>query len=486
MIVLFLLNYKNKQTPEYAPAEEQVESIIKSVRECIDKHEPEKVKPVSESTNDWITYKFKNAITRRNTLFEKWINNPSTENQEKYKTIGNKVSALIREAKKEVNYRKIGKDPSARCIYRTLKAINCNQESSPPVIDPDIMLEFFVSIGLMLSSMLPVVDIYINITRVSKTMFLQPTDHWEVAKTLKQMKNKKSYSLDGINIEILKCCSPVIEPAKAAAFSKCIEERTFPKCLKIPKVIPVFKKGDKRKPENYQPISLLSPISKVLEQLLQPRMIKFCEKNSIISGNQYGFRSKRSCIDAIVSITEFIRTEIDRKFLGQACIIDLQKAFDTLDHNILLEKMEKYGYRGPIHDMMKSYLSDRWQYVDMNGEETNQKRITTGVPQGSILGSFIFLLYINNLDTSSRNSKVSMFADDTTIFNAKKNVSFTMQPETDLISDWMTNNKLTINTNKCEVMCFGSGNPAPLKIKDTPIQCKINCKYLGLHVDKWL
>ena len=145
--------------------------------------------------------------------------------------------------------------------------------------------------------------------------------------------------------------------------------------------------------------------------------------------------------------------------------------------------MGKYGYRGSIHDMMKSYLSDRWQYVDMNGKETNQKRITTGVPQGSILGPFLFLLYINNLDSSSGNSKESMFANDTTFM--QKNVSFTMQPGIDLISAWMTSNKLTINIDKCEVMCFGTGNPPPLTVEDTPIQCKISCKYLGLQVDKW-
>ena len=299
------------------------------------------MKPISESTNDWITNKIKNAITKRNTLFEKRINNPSTNNQEKYKTIRNKVSALIREAKKEVIYRKIGEDPSAKCIYRTLKAINCNQESSPPVIDPDIMNDFFVSIGPKLSSKLPVVDPNMNITRVSKTMFLQPTDQWEFAKILKQMKNKKSYGLDGISNEILNCCSPVIEPAIAAAFNECIEERTFPKCLKIVKVIPVFKKGYKRSPENYRPISLLTSRSKVFEKLFLSCKINFCEKNCIISGNQYGFRSNKSCMDAIVSITEFIRTEIDRKSLGQACFIDLQKAFDTFDHNILLQKMAK-------------------------------------------------------------------------------------------------------------------------------------------------
>ena len=197
------------------------------------------------------------------------------------------------------------------------------------------MNDFFVSIGPMLSSKLPVVDPNINITRVTKTMFLQPTDQWEVAKILKQMKNKKIYGLNGISNEFLKCCWPVIEPAIAAAFNKCIEERTFPKCLKLAKIIPIFKKEDKRNPENYRPIGLLSSIKKVFEKLLRSRMIKFWEKNSIISGNQYGLRSKRSCIDAIVSITEFIRTEIDGKSLGQACFIDLQKKIDTLDRNIL-------------------------------------------------------------------------------------------------------------------------------------------------------
>ena len=152
------------------------------------------------------------------------------------------MSVLIREAKKEVNYRKIGRNPSAKCIYRTLKAIKCNQESSPLVIDPDIMNDLFVSIGPMLSSKLPVVDPNINLTRVSKTMFLQPTDQWEVAKFLKQMKNKKNCGLDGVSDEILKCCSPVIEPALAAAFNKCIEERTFPKRLENAKITPIFKK----------------------------------------------------------------------------------------------------------------------------------------------------------------------------------------------------------------------------------------------------
>ena len=192
-------------------------------------------------------------------MFEKWIKNPSTANQKKYEAIKNKVSALIKDAKKET-YRKIGKDPSAKSIYKKTKAIMCNQESSSPVIEPDFRNEFLVANGPLLSSKRPVDDTNINLPRVSKTMFQQPTVQWKVATYSKQMKNKKTYGLDGSSNEILKCCSPIIRPVLATAFNKCIEERTFPKWLKIAKVIPLFKKGDESKPENYLQIKLLSSI----------------------------------------------------------------------------------------------------------------------------------------------------------------------------------------------------------------------------------
>ena len=130
--------------------------------------------------------------------------------------------------------------------------------------------------------------------------------------------------------------------------------------------------------------------------------------------NQYGFRSKRSCADATASTTEFMRSEIGNKEPGQAYFIDLQKAFDTLDHSILFEKLERNGYKGPIHAMIKSYVSDRWQHVFRNGICSDNEQILIADPQGSILGPFLFLLYVNDLHTSSGDCKVTMFTDDTT------------------------------------------------------------------------
>ena len=139
-------------------------------------------------------------------------------------------------------------------------------------------------------------------------------------------------------------------------------EKSYPTCFKVAKVIPLHKKGDKSDPAKYRPISLLSSLGKLFEKLLHKRMVKFCEKEKILISTQNGFRTKRSCVDAISTVTEYIRTEIDGKSVGQICFIDLQKAFDTLDHNILLNKIEKYGFRGPIYHIVKRYFENRWQF----------------------------------------------------------------------------------------------------------------------------
>ena len=164
------------------------------------------------------------------------------------------------------------------------------------------------------------------------------------------MKCKKKVSEGDITNEIIKCCSPIVENYIAIAFNKCIHEKTYPKCFETAKVIPLHKKGDKTDPSNYRPISLLSSLGKVFEKLFHERMVKFCKEN-ILRNTQNGFREKRSCIDTINSVTEFMRNEIERKNKGQACFIDLQKAFDTLDYEILMIKLEKYGFRVTISEI---------------------------------------------------------------------------------------------------------------------------------------
>ena len=263
---------------------------------------------------------------------------------------------------------------------------------------------------------------------------MEPTGEFEVANVIKAMKNKKSCGMDGISSKILKCCSPVIERHLAFAFNKCIDEGVFPDIFKIAKVVPLFKKRDKKDPANYHPSSLLSSLSKVFEKILHNRMIRFTEKNDLICPMQFGFSNNMSCVDAIAAKTEFVRTEIDKKAQGQACLIDLKKAIDTLDHHILLKKLEDYGFRGKIFEILRDCLSHRRQYISHNGVFTEKLKIVSGVPQGSVLGQFLFLLYINDIHLCIGKCTMAMFADDTTVLGSNRKGLCSIQSDMDNLS----------------------------------------------------
>ena len=224
-------------------------------------------------------------------------------------------------------------------------------------------------------------------------MVIFPMDELEIGKIFPDLKNKKSHGHDSIGNQILKCCSLRVEPYLAVAFNRDIEKSKFPRAFKIAKIIPLFKKGDRAKFENYRPICLSSFLSKVVfEKLLYQRMPNFCKRNQLFASSQFGFRSEKSCADAIMLVTEYMRDAIDKNSSGQACFIDLQKAFDTLDHDISLIKMYEYGFRGEVNIFLRSYLSGRGQYISISVETTSCQKIDTGGPQGSILGPLLFLL----------------------------------------------------------------------------------------------
>ena len=186
----------------------------------------------------------------------------------------------------------------------------------------------------------------------------------------------------------------------------------FPSVLKTAKVVPVFKKDSKLDYSNYRPISLLSNIEKILEKLMYKRLYTFLNNNNIIYNLQFGFRQQYSTSHALINITEIIRKALDDGNIGCGVFVDLQKAFDTVDHQILLAKLSHYGIRGVSNDWFKSYLSNRSQYVSINGHDSGLAAINCGVPQGSVLGPLLFLLYINNLNQAIKFCKVHHFADD--------------------------------------------------------------------------
>ena len=265
-----------------------------------------------------------------------------------------------------------------------------------------------------------------------------------------------------------------------------------PSQLKIANVTPIFKAGDKHDCSNYRPISILPTLAKLLEKVVYIRIFDFISKHDILTPQQFGFRPKRSTYMAINQLYSNIAEKLDTKQHTVGIFLDLSKAFDTINHSILLNKLYSYGIRGLANDWIRNYLSERSQRVNFNNTLSSPAEISCGVPQGSILGPLLFLLYINDLPLSSKIPHFILFADDTNILFSNPDpiiLESLINTELKEISNWFKLNKLSLNIKKTNYMIFKnkhSNKPTiniDIKIDNTPIQQVETTKFLGLLID---
>ena len=215
--------------------------------------------------------------------------------------------------------------------------------------------------------------------------------------------------------------------------------------------MPIHKSKSKLECWNYRPISILPIFSKILDKLMNSRLVKFLTKNDIIYKHQYGFQENKSTSLAILELQSQLTNNIEKGLFSCRIFLDFSKAFDTVNHNILLKKLEHYGIRGIALSWFKSHLTDRKQVVIANGEISSEKAISCGVPQGSVLGPLLFLLYINDINNSSKEIDFRLFADDTSIFFADKKLEFIerhVNTQLAKVSEWLLANKLSLNVSK--------------------------------------
>ena len=326
-------------------------------------------------------------------------------------------------------------------------------------------------------------------------MYLFNTTEAEILETIKSLKNTNSTGYDDFSTKFLKISSSLVAKDLAKIFNLAINTGIYPDNLKIAKVIPIFKNGDQTSVNNFRPISILSPINKVFEKILYSRLIKYIDKSNILYKYQFGFRKKHSTEHALIELVDQIRSNIGGNKMTCGIFIDLSKAFDTVNHQILIDKLEHYGIRGKALEIFKSYLSNRKQYVQLENSKSQLRPISCGVPQGSVLGPLFFILFINDLYKCCPEGKVRLFADDTTIFFHNDNINDIVTTGKIImtkLTDWLKANKLTLNADKSSFTIFKSQRkivpnmPEKIDFLNQSIKRASHNKFLGIILDEHL
>lgn len=471
-------------------------------------------KQTKRVSKPWITKGIKRSISNRDNLLKRFLRTkgklrPVLYSQ--YKLFRNRIVDLIRQSKSSYYRRFFDNNlKNSKMIWSGINSLISSKSkkqnsnislnvdghlTSDKKLIADSFNNYFTQIAKKIKEKLPPTkksfrEFLDNPCRNS--FFLSPTTPEEVKNIIISLDTKKATGPFSIPRQLLHELPTEISSILSDIFNQSFKTGKFIQALKHVKVVPVFKnKGSPFEAGNYRPISLLSNVDKVLEKLVHKRMIKFLNRNNIIYNRQFGFRRKHSTVHGLVTLTEDIKKSIDEGKLTCGVFIDLQKAFDTVDHEILLKKLETYGFRGLANNWFSSYLSNRKQYVHVSGEESDYREIKHGVPQGSVLGPILFLLYINDLSNALVYCLIYNFADDTAIVyteedprRLKKRVNIDLK----LLLHWLKANKIHLNVAKTVVLLFKNKSKQlnydiKIKLDGKLMRFSKETKYLGMIID---
>ena len=469
----------------------------------------------------WLTKGLLKSSLSKSKLLRMKLKNPCERTTRRHKDYCNLFNKLKRIAKK--NYYTMLFAQNVRNIKRTWQLLRevLNTQPKHNVLEEVFLIgnretdnkteiangfnTFFANIGTSIGGAIvpPPNDFshYLNGNHPTN-FFMQPTHQEELISIANSLKSSNSQGFDSIPMKIVKSTIREVATPLSHIFNKSFQTGVVPNGMKIAKIVPIYKSGNKKLLNNYRPISILPAFSKLLEKIVCNRLVNFLEVQHLMYEHQYGFRKKHCTIHPILQLLKDISTANDRKSkdITLAVFLDLSKAFDTISHKILLQKLEFYGIRGICKNWFANYLSNRKQYTEIKGNKSSYLDITTGVPQGSILGPILFLIYINDIHKCST-LKLLCFADDTTAYQSGpdiKALTTDVNVQIGNLYDWLCSNKLSLNVNKTYYSLFRPSSNMhidtnrKLYIHNEPIKLigeeiePTAIKFLGVYIDKHL
>ena len=496
------------------------------VNKLITKHFPIKLvkyRKHRHKNSKWITRGIINSIKFRDALYKKLTNTPILDplhhtlktNLNTYNRI---LKKMIRNAKLQYYQSKLNKNK--KDIKKTWECIKDiigtssktenelpdhfiieNEKHTDPKRIANAFNNYYVNVGKDLA------DKITPIENTSFTNFLkkksipefsfQNVNEKIILQVINNLKPKTSQGMDNMSNKLLKQIKDEIVKPLTIIINQTLNTGIFPDKLKIAKVLPIHKKGDINLIDNYRPISLLPSLSKVFERIMHQQLVKHFDDNKLFYKNQYGFRTYHSTEMAVLELVDRITCALDNKHLSLGIFLDLSKAFDTLDHYILLDKLKHYGIRGTALKLFETYLLNRSQIVNFKNVISEKLAIKTGVPQGSILGPLLFIIYLNDIAQACSFFHPITYADDTALFTAlefslsnNQNSITDLNTELEKINVWFKVNKLSLNRDKTKAMLFHTvqKNPANVQVSidGKSIEFVKEFKYLGITLDTHL
>ena len=375
-----------------------------------------------------------------------------------------------------------------------IKKLICNgKEISDSKEMANELNKFFISVGSNLAEQFSVTRndalTIEGAQRPNRSFYFYKVNNNEIAKLIDGLKTNSSPGVDGITVKTIKYIKDVVSPHLSSLINMAIDEGIFPDCLKVARVVPIYKGDDKQSPTNYRPISVLPIICKIFEIVMFIRLNNYVNDLGYLSRYQYGFRAKSNTNYAIFDLITNIQQQLDCKYKTAAIFIDLRKAFDTIAYDLLLRKLEFLGVVGPSLKLFSSYLNNRKQVVNINGVFSDISTTSCGVPQGSILGPLLFNIYINDITDLPLKGSIQLYADDTLILYKAGDMSelqAMMQYDIDIIYNWLISNKLSINESKTSYMIFNNKQDLSINVNlngKSITQTRVT-KYLGLLIDE--